>query len=164
MHIFSFFYQNNKQKEVIFLKNNFKTRTSRIIFSTLCIILAMCVSYAVSYMFIRNSAPSKSAESAPNIQDENFNSDKPFPNLPVTISGTYEENSDFSKDSNDYLVISENNLVNLYVIDKDDNKTFERILEIDLASLKQEDQELLKKGIILNDRASVLSLIEDYSS
>lgn len=146
------------------MKNKINSRIVRWGAFLVCVILLMCVSYAVSYKIIRNSAPSKKTESAPNIQDENFNPDKPFPNLPVTISGTYEENSEFVGESFDYLVISENNLVNLYTIDKDDKKTFERILEIDIAALKKEDQELLKKGIILNDRSDVLSLIEDYSS
>jgi len=146
------------------MKNKLNSRLVRWGTFLVCVILLMCVSFAVSYKIIRNNAPSKNAESAPDIKDENFNSDKPFPNLPVTISGTYEENAEFVGESYDYLVISENNLVNLYVIDKDDKKTFERILEIDLAALKNEDRELLKKGILLNDKADVLSLIEDYSS
>jgi len=145
------------------MKNYIKSRIVRWGTYAVCIILLMCISYAVSYRITRNSAPSKITESAP-LNDENFDTSKPFPNLPVTISGTYEENSEFVGETFDYLVISENNLVNLYAIDKDDKKTFERILEIDLASLKNEDRELLKKGIILNDKADVLSLIEDYSS
>lgn len=124
----------------------------------------MCASFFVSYKIVKLNAPSNRAESAPDVHDENYNPEKPFPNLPVTLSGTYEENKEFVSDNFDYLVIAENNLVNLYAIDNDEKKTFERILEIDLASLKEEDRTLLKKGIILNDKASVLSLIEDYSS
>ena len=146
------------------MKIQIKSRVLRWGVYCICVIALMCVSFFVSYGIIRNSAPSKTSESAPNIQDENFDADKPFPNLPVTLSGTYEENKEFSGDTNDYLVIAENTLVNLYSIDKDNKKTFERILEIDLASLKKEDRELLKKGIILNDKSAVLSLIEDYSS
>lgn len=146
------------------MKIQIKNRLLRLGVYCLCVVALMCVSFFVSYGIIKNSAPSKNSESAPNIQDETFDESKPFPNLPVTLSGTYEENKEFSGDTNDYLVIAENTLVNLYSIDKDDKKTFERILEIDLASLKKEDQELLKKGIILNDKSAVLSLIEDYSS
>ncbi len=145
------------------MKKFFKLRVVKLVFGAICVVLAMCLSYAVSYTVIRKNAPYFS-EGASNIQDENYSDDKPFPNLPVTISGTYEENKDFVSDTNDYLVISEGNLVNLYVIDKDENKTFERILEIDLADLKSEDKMLLKKGILLKDRADLLSLIEDYSS
>lgn len=148
---------------MIFIKKIFKSRGAKFIFSTICIVLAMCLSYVVSYNVIRKNAPSKN-EGASNIQGENYSYEKPFPNLPVTISGIYEENSNFTTDTNDYLVISEGNLVNLYVIDKDENKTFERILEIDLASLKPEDKMLLKNGILLGDRSALLSLIEDYSS
>lgn len=146
------------------MKKQIANRILRIGFYSLCVALLMCVSFFVSYKIVKQSALSKRAESAPNIQDENFDADKPFPNLPVTLSGTYEEDEEFKSENFDYLVIAENNLVNLYAIDKDEKKTFERILEIDLAALKEEDRTLLKKGIILNDRASVLSLIEDYSS
>ena len=125
----------------------------------------MCACFAVSYSIIRKKAPTQISEGASDIQNDNHvDSNKPFPNLPVNLAGTYGENSEFSPDTNDYLIISEGNLVNLYVIDKNEHKTFERILEIDLASLKHEDKELLKKGIILGDKASLLALIEDYSS
>ena len=146
------------------MKKQIINRILKIGFYSLCVVLLMCISFLVSYKIVKNSALSKRAESAPNVHDENFDASKPFPNLPVTLSGTYEENNEFKSENFDYLVIAENNLVNLYTIDNDEKKTFERILEIDLAALKEEDKNLLKKGIILNDRASVLSLIEDYSS
>ncbi len=146
------------------MNNLFKTRISRWVSIAVCVALAMCVSYAVSYKIIRKSAPQNHVESAPGNQNENYDKDKPFPNLPVTISGGYQEGTGFTDDMNDYLVIAENNIVALYSIDKEDTKTFERVLEIDLASLKREDRELLKKGILLNDKSAVLSLIEDYSS
>ncbi len=147
------------------MKKLLTNTTARIIFGALLVVFFMCLSFAVSYTVIRKNALSPSDKSASDIQNESISeSNKPFPNLPVTISGTYEENGEFTPDTNDYLVISEGNLVNLYAIDKDENKTFERILEIDLYALKREDQELLKKGILLGDRASLLALIEDYSS
>lgn len=146
------------------MKNKILSRVIRWGVYSLLAALMMCVSFFVSYKITKNNAPSKTSESAPNIQDENFDESKPFPNLPVALSGTYEEDEEFVSESFDYLVIAEGNLVNLYAIDKDENTTFERILEIDLAALKKEDRELLKNGIILNDKASVLSLIEDYSS
>ena len=146
------------------MKIQIKNRFLR--FGVYCLLVAalMCASFFVSYKIVKLNAPSNRAESAPDIQDENYDPDKPFPNLPVTLSGTYEEDEEFVSDNFDYLIIAENNLVNLYAIDNDEKKTFERILEIDLAALKEEDRTLLKKGIILNDKASVLSLIEDYSS
>ena len=146
------------------MKINIKNRFLRFGVYCIFVIILMCASFFVSYGIIRNSVPSKTSESTPDIQDKSIDESKPFPNLPVTLSGTYEENKEFVSDTNDYLVIAENSLVNLYAIDKDNKKTFERILEIDLASLKKEDRELLKKGIILNDKSAVLSLIEDYSS
>lgn len=146
------------------MKKIFEKSITRVIFSILLVILAMCISFAASYTIIRKNAPSSQNEGASGIQNENFAENKPFPNLPVNLGGTYDKSSDFSPDTNDYLVISEGSLVNLYAIDKDENKTFERVLEIDLASLKAEDRELLKKGILLNDKASLLALIEDYSS
>lgn len=125
----------------------------------------MCVSFTAAYFVVRKSASPKNNGNAPAIHDKNDTSNKPFPNLPVSLSGTYEEEtSDFTADTNDYLVISEGTLVTLYAIDKDEKKTFERVLDIDLAALKPEDKALLKKGILLNDKSSVISLIEDFSS
>lgn len=144
------------------MKNQTLNRVLRIGFYSVCVVLLMCVSFLVSYKIVKYNAPSKHSEGASDVRDSNF--DKPFPNLPVTLSGTYEEGEEFESENYDYLVIAENNLVNLYAIDKDEKKTFERILEIDLAALKTEDRDMLKKGIILNDKAAVLSLIEDYSS
>ena len=147
------------------MKKVLSNGAARIIFCVLVVALAMCVSFAASYTIIRKNAHSSKDERASDIQNENLaEENKPFPNLPVTISGTYDENADFTPDTNDYLVISEGNLVNLYSIDKNENKTFERILEIDLAALKHEDRMLLEKGILLGDKASLLALIEDYSS
>ena len=145
------------------MKKTFKEKILRYFLTTLGVVLLMCVSYAVSYRVTKNLAPSKT-EGAKNYNNENYDEKKPFPNLPVTLSGIYEEGADFVPDTNDYLVIAEGNLVNLYIIDKDENKTFEKVLEIDINALKEEDKTLLKKGILLGDRASVLSLIEDYSS
>lgn len=164
MYITRLFLPKYQTKGSGFLKNQIRNCILKIGFYSLCVVLLMCVSFFVSYKIVKQSALSKRAESAPNVHDENFDANKPFPNLPVTLSGTYEEDEEFKSENFDYLVIAENNLVNLYAIDNDDKKTFERILEIDLAALKEEDRNLLKKGIILNDRASVLSLIEDYSS
>ncbi len=142
-------------------KNNFL----KISLCVLAVAITMGACFALSYTIVRKNAPTQISEGASDIQNGNSaKSNKPFPNLPVNLSGTYDEKSEFVPDTNDYLVISEGNLVNLYAIDKNENKTFERILEIDLAALKHEDRELLKKGIILGDKASLLALIEDYSS
>lgn len=146
------------------MKNILKNRIMRFVFASFCVVSLMYISFVISYNIMRKGAPSQKSESAPDVQNENYSSEKPFPNLPVTISGTYEENADFSSDTNDYLVIYEGNLVNLYAIDNNENKTFERVLEIDINSLIPADRMLLEKGLLLPDKASVLALIEDYSS
>lgn len=127
------------------------------------VLVAMYLCASAGYLFVRKKAPSQVSESANDIQNSQKNN-KPFPNLPVGISGTYSEEENLVTDHNDYLVVSEGNLVNLYIIDKDDNKIFERVLNIDPRELREEDRQLLKNGIILGTREALLSLIEDYSS
>lgn len=127
------------------------------------VLIAMYLCASAGYLFVRKNAPSQVSESANDIQDSQ-KSNKPFPNLPVGISGTYSEEENLVPDHNDYLVISEGNLVNLYTIDKDGNKIFEKVLDIDPNELREEDRQLLKNGMILGTREALLSLIEDYSS
>lgn len=127
------------------------------------VLVAMYLCASAGYLFVRKNAPSQVSESANDIQDSK-KSNKPFPNLPVGISGTYSEEENLVSDHNDYLVVSEGNLVNLYTIDKDNNKIFEKVLDIDPKELREEDRQLLKNGIILGTREALLSLIEDYSS
>lgn len=129
----------------------------------LSVLLLMYICAAASYRYVRKNAPSQVSESAHDIQDSQ-KSNKPFPNLPVGISGTYSEEENLIPDYNDYLVISEGSLVNLYIIDKDGNEIFEKVLDIDPAALREEDRQLLASGIILGTREALLSLIEDYSS
>ncbi|MBO5733430.1 MAG: BofC C-terminal domain-containing protein [Clostridia bacterium] len=130
------------------------------------ICLAMYVCASISYHAVRKKAPSQS-ESAYGIHKNNHfkeQSSKPFPNLPVALPGAYSPDENFTRDMNDYLVISEGNLVNLYAINPEGNKIFQKVLDIDPASLKAEDRALLESGILLGTKEALLSLIEDYSS
>ncbi len=127
------------------------------------VLLAMYLCANAGYHFVRKNAPSQVSESAHDIQDSQ-KSNKPFPNLPVGISGTYSEEENLVTDRNDYLVVSEGSLVNLYTIDQEGNQIFERVLDIDPNELRAEDRQLLQNGIILGTREALLSLIEDYSS
>jgi len=129
------------------------------------IIILMYVCYMAGYFLAKKSAPSHKDENAQYSNEVNYeNQNKPFPNLPVNISGTYEEPQDFTPDNNDYLVICEGNLVNLYVINEDGDKIFDSVLEIDISSLTSDDKNLLNSGIMLSDKEDLLSLIEDYTS
>ncbi|MBR4874607.1 MAG: BofC C-terminal domain-containing protein [Clostridia bacterium] len=68
------------------------------------------------------------------------------------------------EDTCDYLVISENGSVNMYIL-TDDNKTvFAKKLDIAPDSLLDEDKVQLEKGIILSNEHELASLLEDYTS
>ncbi len=67
-------------------------------------------------------------------------------------------------DKNDYLVIWENDAVNLYLIDENGDKTFKENLEISPRSLTNQDKTLLKEGIILYSEEELSALLEDYTS
>lgn len=130
------------------------------------VIVSMYICASASYYFVRKKAPSQEHESAKSFEENNTTSeDKPFPHLPVSISGTYSYDTDFEEtDTNDYFIISEGSLVNLYTINKDGYRMFEKVLDIDISSLKEEDKQLLTGGILVDTKNDLLSLIEDYSS
>ena len=68
------------------------------------------------------------------------------------------------EDTCDYLVVSENGTVNMYIL-TDDNKTvFAKKLDIAPDSLLDEDKAQLEKGIILSNEQELASLLEDYTS
>jgi len=95
---------------------------------------------------------------------EHTEEERYFPNLPASITGTYSVEEDIAMDTNDYLVIRNGNLVNLYILNKEGDLIFDRILDIAPDSLTPDDFKLLTEGIILDTKAELLSLIEDYSS
>lgn len=84
--------------------------------------------------------------------------------LPVGITGTYSPEESTVIDTNDYLVACRGNLVSLFIINADGEEIFEKILDISPDSLQESDRALLNEGIILDTKAELLSLIEDYSS
>lgn len=134
--------------------------------SILGVVFAMYICASASYYFVRKKAPSQEHESAKSFENNTeVSENKPFPNLPVTISGTYSSDTNFSQpDTNDYLMVAEGELVNLYTINKEGYKIFEKVLDIDISSLKEEDKDLLTSGILVDTKADILSLIEDFSS
>lgn len=151
---------------MIHMEKNISDKILRWGLGIIGVIFAMYICASASYYFVRKKAPSQEHESAKSFQDNTQPSeDKPFPNLPVAISGTYSSDTDFSEtDTNDYLMISEGELVNLYTINKDGDKIFEKVLDIDISSLKEEDKDLLTSGILVDSKDDILSLIEDFSS
>ena len=148
------------------MKNNFAKKALRWGLGIFGVIFAMYICANASYHIARKKASSQDSKDADTFKgNTEFKENKPFPNLPVNMSGIYSETLNFeTPDMNDYLVVSEGTLVNLYSITKDGNKIFEEVLEIDLSSLKPEDRTLLLNGILLDTKDDVLSLIEDYSS
>ena len=128
-----------------------------------CLIVAMFLCGALGYFLAKKTAPQKSAA----VNKNNHNDTGIYTPLkrPVDLKEAFSpvENID-TEDKNDYLVISEGKLVNLYVISSDGNKTFDSVLEIDKNSLTESDCFLLDQGIILDTREDLWSLIEDYTS
>lgn len=148
------------------MEKNISNRILRWGLGIIGVIFAMYICASASYYFVRKKAPSQEHESAKSFEENNtVSEDKPFPNLPVSIAGTYSSDTDFNDaDTNDYLMVAEGELVNLYTINKDGYKIFEKVLDIDIASLKEEDKDLLTSGILVDTKDDILSLIEDFSS
>ena len=128
-----------------------------------CLIVAMFLCGSLGYFLAKKTAPQKSDA----VNNHNHNDTGIYTPLkrPSDLKEAFSsvENID-DVDKNDYLVISEGKLVNLYVISADGNKTFDSILEIDKNALTESDCFLLEKGIILDTREDLWSLIEDYTS
>ncbi len=145
--------------------------------------LAMYICALAGYSFVRNSAPQEHAGDAQNSTEYSNPevSKAPF-NLPYH---TVEENAsnpdadaqnettetalsgDFSfslPDKNDYLVISEEGRVNLYLITENGVHVFSKTLNISLDSLMPEDRNRLEAGIILASQGDLAALLEDYTS
>lgn len=118
------------------------------------------------YYIAQKITPSQRSEGAYDFSPENRQKydENSSPDLPAGVMGTYSPDENLVLDTNDYLVISNGNLINLFILDKEGNLIFDRILDIDPASLQKDDQKLLNEGIVLDTKAELLSLIEDYSS
>ncbi len=139
-----------------------KTVISSIFFS-LCLVLAMVVCGSIGYIWAKSKAPQKSDANV----YENIQNDGIYAPLkrPEGLREAFADTQNVSVEvKEDYLVISENGMVNLYVIGDDGSKTFDQILEIDKNALTPNDQKLLSQGIILDTKEDLLSLIEDYTS
>ena len=128
--------------------------------------LLMLMFAAGGYYIAQKIMPTQKSEGAYDFSPENRQKyDEEFsPDLPAGVTGTYSPEENIVLDTNDYLVISNGKLINLFILDKEGNLIFDRILDIDPASLQEDDQILLNEGIILDTKAELLSLIEDYSS
>lgn len=145
------------------MEKNFRKSAISVILFILCLLVAMILCGSLGYVWAKNKAPrSRDAVTSHNVTDEGIYAPlKRTQNLREVFSDI--QNVEI-ENKNDFLVISEGNLVNLYVIGTDGNKTFERILEIDKNSLTDNDQSLLEQGIILDTEEDLLSLLEDYTS
>ncbi len=120
---------------------------------------------SMGYFFAKKIASPKNGENAqisPGVVSHETN--PVFPNLPAGVTGMYSQEENIVYDTNDYLVTCQGNLVSLYTINKEGEKIFEKVLDIEPAALKEEDRAQLEEGIILGTKAELLSLIEDYSS
>ena len=128
-----------------------------------CIIVSMLLCYGLGYFMAKKTAPQKNDA----VNSHKYNDTGIYTPLkrPADLKEAFSamENID-STDNNDYLVISEGKLVNLYIISADGNKTFDSVLEINKNSLTDSDCFLLEQGIILDTREDLWSLIEDYTS
>ena len=128
-----------------------------------CLIVAMFLCGTLGYFFAKKTAPQNDDA----VNSKHYNDSGIYTPLkrPADLKDAFSpvEISD-TEDKNDYLVISEGKLVNLYVISADGNKTFDSVLEIDKNSLTESDCFLLDQGIILDTREDLWSLIEDYTS
>ena len=67
-------------------------------------------------------------------------------------------------DKNDYALIAENDLVNLFLLTPDGKQVYLYTTDIALAALTPEDRMLLTDGIIVKSEAELASLLEDYTS
>lgn len=139
-----------------------KTIISSVFFS-LCLVLAMVICGSLGYIWAKNKAPrSGDAKITENIQNDGIYA--PLKRPEGLREAFADSQAIILENKDDYLVIKENGLVNLYVIGIDGNKTFEQILEIDANSLTANDRKLLTQGIILDTREDLVSLLEDYTS
>ena len=128
-----------------------------------CLIVAMFLCGTLGYFLAKKTAP----QSSDAVNSKHYNDSGIYTPLkrPADLKDAFSpvEISD-TEDENDYLVISEGKLVNLYIISADGNKTFDSVLEIDKNSLTESDCFLLEQGMILDTREDLWSLIEDYTS
>ncbi len=134
------------------------------VFFALCLVLTMVICGSLGYIWAKNKAPRSSDA---NKVTENIQNDGIYAPLkrPEGLREAFADSQAIIlENKDDYLVIKENGLVNLYVIGTDGNKTFEQILEIDTNSLTPNDRKLLTQGIILDTREDLVSLLEDYTS
>ena len=134
-----------------------KRNTLMVLIFLACLIVTMLLCYSIGYFLAKKTAPQKS--------DTVHKYDGVYTPLrrPTDLKDAFSPVENI-EDDNDYLVISEGKLVNLYVITADGNKTFDSVLEIDKNALTESDCFLLDQGIILDTREDLWSLIEDYTS
>ncbi len=145
------------------MEKSFKKAIVSSVFFALCLVLAMIVCASLGYIWAKSKAPQNNdAKESQNIQNAGIYT--PL-KRPEGLREAFAASQNIeSQDRDDYLVIAEAGLVNLYVIGPDGNKTFEKILEIDKNSLTENDQKLLTQGIILDTQEDLFSLLEDYTS
>ena len=137
----------------------------KLFFIAFAIFAAMCLFTLFGFSFVKNGEPqNQKKETSENTTEvwENENIDfyetenKNF--TPTSSAEITEENAD------DYLVISENGNVKLYLLTKNGEKIYQKDLEIPLVSLMDEDKKLLSDGIILNSKEALAAILEDYTS
>ena len=138
-----------------------KTAVNVLIF-ILCMGISMTLCAYAGYFLAKKKAPQNSGAASHHNSGEGIYS-------PLARSQSLREAFSASSDvpaqsKDDYLVIKEKNLVNLYIINSDGTKIFRRILDIHTDSLTENDRALLSRGIILDTEEELLSLLEDYTS
>ena len=82
---------------------------------------------SMGYFFAKKIASPKNGENAqisPGVVSHETN--PVFPNLPVGVTGMYSQEENIVYDTHDYLVACQGNLVNLYTINKEGEKIFEK--------------------------------------
>ncbi len=158
-------------------------RFVKLLLIALALFLAMYLCALAGYRFVRNSAPQEHTGDAQNSTEYSDPevSKAPF-NLPYRAGeenasapdeGTQSETTETAlsgssaislPDKNDYLVISEEGGVNLYLITENGSFVFSKTLDISPESLMPEDRSRLEAGIVLASQGDLAALLEDYTS
>lgn len=157
-----------------------KKRFLKLFLIAASIFLAMYICAMLGYRFVRNEAPQE--ENLPNGAQNINEQTKKETSVPFHLPYHEEENAQngmiedevastssvqqnvTAQDENDYLVIAENNAVNLYILTKEGEKIFSKTLSVEPDSLMPEDRKNLESGIILASNEELSALLEDYTS
>lgn len=140
-----------------------------LLLTAVLIFAAMCLCYAMGYQFVRSNPAAQNekterteeqAEAVTSHEEEVFD----FHEADSETASLSQDDVFVANDPNDYLVIKEGDVVNLYILTKDGEQTFSKELNIAPGALLEEDRAQLENGIILESEEALYALMEDYTS